>query len=134
MWFPLSGLKVRLSHKNLKNCNFLRHSNYQRNEEPIHPQLFLVKTFTKTKLFLLLLEPSPLFFNSFFFRLRILKISMSAGPKQKGTTTAQVVCERKTHFRWSLLSLRKFFRRERGDDRKCVCCSQATAQVLPLRN
>ena len=31
------------------------------------------------------------------------------------------------HFRSSLLSLRKMaiFRRERSDDRKCVCCSEA---------
>ena len=32
-------------------------------------------------------------------------MNMSAGPKQKGTTAAQVACERQTHFRWSLLLL-----------------------------
>ena len=39
-----------------------------------------------------------------------------------------VACEQQTHFRSSLLSLRKIaiFRRERSDDRKCVCCSQAS--------
>ena len=39
-----------------------------------------------------------------------------------------VACEQRTHFRSSLLSLRKIaiFRKERSDDRKCVCCSQAT--------
>ena len=38
-----------------------------------------------------------------------------------------IACEQQTHFRSSLLSLRKIaiFRRERRDDRKCVCCSQA---------
>ena len=38
-----------------------------------------------------------------------------------------VACEPQTHFRSSLLSLRKIaiFRRERSDDRKCVCGSQA---------
>ena len=38
-----------------------------------------------------------------------------------------VACEQQTHFRSSLLSLRKIaiFRRETSDDRKCVCCSQA---------
>ena len=43
----------------------------------------------------------------------------------------QVACEQQTHFRSSLLSLRKIaiFRRERGDDRKCVCGSQATKQA-----
>ena len=44
---------------------------------------------------------------------------------------APVACEQQTHFRSSLLSLRKIatFRRERSDDRKCVCCSQARAPV-----
>ena len=39
-----------------------------------------------------------------------------------------VACEQQTHFRSSLLSLRKIaiFQRERGDDRKCVCCSLAS--------
>ena len=39
----------------------------------------------------------------------------------------KLACEQQTHFRSSLLSLRKIaiFRRERSDDRKCVCCSQA---------
>ena len=39
-----------------------------------------------------------------------------------------IACDQQqTHFRSSLLSLRKIaiFRRERTDDRKCVCCSQA---------
>ena len=42
----------------------------------------------------------------------------------------QLACEPQTHFRSSLLSLRKIaiFRRERGDDRKCVCGSQASLQ------
>ena len=36
------------------------------------------------------------------------------------------------HFRWSLLSLH-YFRRERSDDRKCVCFLQATeGRVLYL--
>ena len=39
-----------------------------------------------------------------------------------------VACEPQTHFRSSLLSLR----RERSDDRKCVCCSQATVQGLGM--
>ena len=40
-----------------------------------------------------------------------------------------LACEAQTHFRSSLLSLRKIaiFRRERSDDRKCVCASQATS-------
>ena len=44
-------------------------------------------------------------------------------------TGAAVACEQQTHFRSSLLSLRKIaiFRRERSDDRKCVCGSQARA-------
>ena len=33
-----------------------------------------------------------------------------------------LACEQQTHFRSSLA----IFRRERSDDRKCVCCSQAT--------
>ena len=39
-----------------------------------------------------------------------------------------VACEQQTHFRSSLLSLRKIaiFQRERGDDRKCVYCSLAS--------
>ena len=39
-----------------------------------------------------------------------------------------VACEQQTHFRSSLLSLRKIaiFQRERSDDRKCVCCSLAS--------
>ena len=39
-----------------------------------------------------------------------------------------VACEPQTHFRSSLLSFRKIaiFRRERSDDRKCVCGSQAS--------
>ena len=39
-----------------------------------------------------------------------------------------LACEQQTHFRSSLPSLRKIaiFRKERSDDRKCVCCSQAT--------
>ena len=42
----------------------------------------------------------------------------------------EVACEAQTHFRSSLLSLRKIaiFRRERSDDRKCVCASQATVE------
>ena len=39
-----------------------------------------------------------------------------------------VACEQQTHFRSSLLSLRKIaiFQRERSDDRKCVGCSLAS--------
>ena len=39
-----------------------------------------------------------------------------------------VACEQQAHFRSSPLSLRKraIFRRERRDDRKCICCSQAS--------
>ena len=39
-----------------------------------------------------------------------------------------VACEQQTHFRSSLLSLRKIaiLQRERGDDRKCFCCSLAS--------
>ena len=39
-----------------------------------------------------------------------------------------VACEQQTPFRSSLLSLRKIaiFQRERGDDRKCFCCSLAS--------
>ena len=39
-----------------------------------------------------------------------------------------VASEQQTHFRSSLLSLRKIaiFQRERGDDRKCFCCSLAS--------
>ena len=39
-----------------------------------------------------------------------------------------VACQQQTHFRSSLLSLRKIaiFQRERGDDRKCFCCSLAS--------
>ena len=41
-----------------------------------------------------------------------------------------IACEQQTHFRSSLLSpFEKYiniFRRERSDDRKCVCCSQAS--------
>ena len=40
----------------------------------------------------------------------------------------QVACEQQTHFRSSLLSI---FRRERSDDRKCVCCPQANNKVTP---
>ena len=38
-----------------------------------------------------------------------------------------IACEQQTHFRSSLLSIRKIaiFQRERSDDRKCVCSSQA---------
>ena len=44
---------------------------------------------------------------------------------------APVACEQQTHFRSSLHSLRKIatFWRERSDNRKCVCCSQARAPV-----
>ena len=42
----------------------------------------------------------------------------------KYATCAIVACEQQTHFRSSLLSLRKI---ERNDDRKYVCCSQASA-------
>ena len=56
--------------------------------------------------------------------------------------TSSVACEQQTYFRSSLrdLSLRKIvlplrfayavFRRERSDDRKCVCCWQATSSVI----
>ena len=42
--------------------------------------------------------------------------------------TQPLAREAQTHFRLSLLSIRKIaiFRRERSDDRKCVCASQAT--------
>ena len=42
-----------------------------------------------------------------------------------------IACEQQTHFRSSLLSLRKIaiFRRERSDDRKCVCGSQANKPI-----
>ena len=51
--------------------------------------------------------------------------------------TGALACEQQTHFQSSLLSLRKvaIFRRERSDDRKCVCCSQATgARTLSTSN
>ena len=38
--------------------------------------------------------------------------------------TLLLACEQQTHFRSSLLSLRKI---QRSDDQKCVCCSQATS-------
>ena len=43
-------------------------------------------------------------------------------------TYNKVACEQQTHFRSSLLSI---LRRERSDDRKCVCCSQANNKVTP---
>ena len=45
------------------------------------------------------------------------------------SVTFHIACEQQTHFRSSPLSLRKIailIWRERSDDRKCVCCSQAT--------
>ena len=39
-------------------------------------------------------------------------------------TYNKVACEQQTHFR-------SIFRRERSDDRKCVCCSQANQKVTP---
>ena len=45
------------------------------------------------------------------------------------SVTFHIACEQQTYFRSSLLSLRKIATliwRERSDDRKCVCCSQAT--------
>ena len=41
----------------------------------------------------------------------------------------QLACEQQTHFRSSLLSLR----RERSDDRKCVGCSQASKQQAIIK-
>ena len=46
-----------------------------------------------------------------------------AEAEKKNSFHYRIACEQQTHFRSSLLSLRK--RRERSDDRKCVCCSQA---------
>ena len=48
-----------------------------------------------------------------------------SGKKFRPQLGPAIACEQKTHFRSSLLSLPMTFRRERGDDRKCVCCSQA---------
>ena len=46
-------------------------------------------------------------------------------------TTGDLACEQQMHFRSSLLSLqKKIFRRERSNDRKCVCCSQATGDYI----
>ena len=60
--------------------------------------------------------------------------------------SVELACEAQTHFRSSLLSLRKirhgncfaawvrrrYFRRERSDDRKCVCASQAMLSKLSV--
>ena len=45
----------------------------------------------------------------------------------KNQSYLRIACEQQTHFRSSLGSLRKIaiFRRDRSDDWKCVCCSQA---------
>ena len=46
---------------------------------------------------------------------------------------SRLACVAQTHFRSSLLSLRKIaiFRRERSDIRKCVCASQASSRCEP---
>ena len=41
-------------------------------------------------------------------------------------TTGDLACEQQMHFRSSLLS----FQRERSNNRKCVCCSQATGDYI----
>ena len=43
-------------------------------------------------------------------------------------TYNEVTYEQQTHFRSPLLFI---FRRERSDDRKCVCCPQANNKVTP---
>ena len=50
------------------------------------------------------------------------------------STLLRLACEAQTHFRSSLLSLRKIaiFRRERSDDRKCVCASQAILRSITV--
>ena len=55
-----------------------------------------------------------------------MKIGQNNSYGQKlSETTNQVACEAQTHFRSSL-------RRERSDDRKCVCASQATNQGVEI--
>ena len=51
----------------------------------------------------------------------------------KITLTGRLACE---HFRLSLRSLRKIaiFQRERSDNRKCICCSQATGRCKEHTN
>ena len=55
---------------------------------------------------------------STFQNFTISRTLHSASFSKRGKT--KLACEQQTHFRSSLLSLR-----ERSDDRKCVCCSQA---------
>ena len=43
-----------------------------------------------------------------------------------------IACEQQTHFRSLLLSLRKIASAKRGDDRKCVCCSQAVRSTTHI--
>ena len=59
---------------------------------------------------------------------RIIAGTLPRISSKKETAPILLACEQQMHFRSALLSLRKIavFRRERGDDRKCVCCSQAT--------
>ena len=47
-----------------------------------------------------------------------------------------LACEQQTHFRSSRFSPSEkyIFRRERSDDRKCVCCSQARKLFTDFRN
>ena len=45
-------------------------------------------------------------------------------------TWVPLACEQQTHFRSSLLSLRR--EEKRSDDRKCVCCSQANGPPAPF--
>ena len=76
-----------------------------------------------------------IFIKQHFFSTLKMESFCAADIKQltkKGCKTIhQVACEQQTHFRWSLLSLRKIaiVQRERSDDRKCVYCSQAIHQV-----
>ena len=56
-----------------------------------------------------------------------LKILSECEEKEKvSIISLTLACEQQTRFRSSLLSLRNIFRRERSDDRKCFCCSQAS--------
>ena len=76
-------------------------------------------TFTQTiKLNLLLRQLNP--WKSLPFRERGLDIGGDGKRGSGGMATAlsPSVC--------LMLSLKKYFRRERSDDRKCVCCSQAS--------
>ena len=62
-----------------------------------------------------------------------IKNNILNGSYLVGHSLWNVACEQQTHFRSSLLSLQikiAIFRRERGDDRKCVCCWQAMWNVM----